>query len=173
MIYIYIYKPICDQVCQKGSYTHSFKTCFLSPAVSYINAPTVHVLKVEQSAFTQTFFFYLYGVHKCLGGLQMVLSSLGKQTANCQSPHDWLMSLDMDLAALCDMWRWKWHQWKSFPYFSEYVDFACHFVATRQPFTLPSYRSVSGIGYASKNYLKWRENQLALQCTVDKMNYFE
>ena len=25
--------------------------------------------------------------------------------ADCESPHDWLMSLAMDLAALCDMWR--------------------------------------------------------------------
>ena len=31
----------------------------------------------------------------------MVPSSLGKQTANCESPHGWLMSLAMDLAALC------------------------------------------------------------------------
>ena len=30
------------------------------------------------------------------------------------SQHDWLMSLAMDVA---DMWRWKWHQWKSFSCF--------------------------------------------------------
>ena len=34
-----------------------------------------------------------------------------QQTAGCNSPHNWLMSLAMDLTALCDMWRWKWHQW--------------------------------------------------------------
>ena len=39
--------------------------------------------------------------------------------------------------------------------------------------TLPPYRNVSGIGYASKNYLKWQENQLAIQCAVDTMDYFE
>ena len=27
------------------------------------------------------------------------------QTAGCNSPHDWLMSLAMDLTVLCDMWR--------------------------------------------------------------------
>ena len=27
---------------------------------------------------------------------------LDKQTASCNAPHDWLMSLAMDLAALCD-----------------------------------------------------------------------
>ena len=63
------------------------------------------LLKVEQSAFIQAFFSSLSGVHECSGSLQMAPSSLGKQTAGCESPHDWLMSLAMDLAALCDMWR--------------------------------------------------------------------
>ena len=31
--------------------------------------------------------------------------SLVKQTADCDSPYDWLMSLATDLTALCDMWR--------------------------------------------------------------------
>ena len=35
----------------------------------------------------------------------MATSSLEKQTADCDSPHNWLVSLAMDLAALCDMWR--------------------------------------------------------------------
>ena len=43
---------------------------------------------------------------------------LGKQTAGCNSPHDcWLMSLAMDLIPLCDMWRWKWHQWMPLGWF--------------------------------------------------------
>ena len=37
--------------------------------------------------------------------------------------------------------------------------------------TLPSIGvHVSSIGYAGKNHLKWRENQLATQCTVAKYN---
>ena len=32
-------------------------------------------------------------------------SRLDNQTASSSSPHDWLMSLAMDLAALCDMSR--------------------------------------------------------------------
>ena len=32
----------------------------------------------------------------------MAPSPLDKQTARCNSSHDWLMSLAMDLAALCD-----------------------------------------------------------------------
>ena len=63
------------------------------------------LLKVEKSAFTQAFFSSLFGIHECSGSLKIARSSFGKQTAGCESPHDWLMSLAMDLAALCDMWR--------------------------------------------------------------------
>ena len=37
--------------------------------------------------------------------LQMAPYPFHKQTASYNSPHDWLMSLTMDLAALSDMWR--------------------------------------------------------------------
>ena len=57
--------------------------------------------------------------------------------------------------------------------FSEDVAFARHFMAPHLHRTLPPFRSASGIGYTSKNYLKWRAIQLAIQCTVDTMNYFE
>ena len=61
------------------------------------------MLKVEQSAFTRASLPSLSDIHECLADLhQMATSSLGKQIAICDSPHDWLMSLDMDLAALCD-----------------------------------------------------------------------
>ena len=91
------------------------------------------LLKLEQSAFIQASFSSLFDIHKCLCDLQMAPSSLGKQTADCESPHDWLMSLPMDLAV-----------------FSRDVAFACHFVAPRPPPTLPPYRSASGIDYAKK-----------------------
>ena len=39
------------------------------------------------------------------------------QTA-CNSPHDWMLSFTMDLAALCDMCSWKWHQQMLFDCFS-------------------------------------------------------
>ena len=86
---------------------HSFKTHFSSPSVCYINEPIAYsmcllLLKIEQSAFTQA----LSGVHECPGSLQWPhLNSLSKQTASYESPHSWLMSLAMDLAVLCDMWR--------------------------------------------------------------------
>ena len=65
------------------------------------------------------------------------------------------MSLAMDLAALCDMWRWKWHtNGCHLAVFIVNVAFARHFITTHP---LPPYRSASGIDYASKNYLKWQE----------------
>ena len=36
---------------------------------------------------------------------KMAAYPLDKQTVGCNLPHDWLMSLAMDLTALCDMWR--------------------------------------------------------------------
>ena len=128
---------ICDWICQNGSYTctvsrHTFHHHF----DNYLNGPThtcLIMLKVDQSAFTQASFSSLLNVHEYSGGLQMALSSLDKETAGCNSPHDWLMSLTMDLAALCDMWRWKWHQWMPFTVFSEDIAFAHHFVAPRLP----------------------------------------
>ena len=44
----YVYDHICDQICQKGSYTHSFKIHFSSPSVSYISAPTPHVFNTAE-----------------------------------------------------------------------------------------------------------------------------
>ena len=88
-------------------YTHreSFKTHFSSPFDNYTNGLTAHVFNTAESAFTQTSFSSLFDIHECSGGLQMAPSSLDKKTAGCNSPHDWLMSLAIDLATLCDMWR--------------------------------------------------------------------
>ena len=53
--------------------------------------------------------------------------------------------------------------------FSQNVAFTSHFMATRLLPTLPPYRSASGgIGYVSKNYLKWQAIQLAIHSIVDK-----
>ena len=63
------------------------------------------MLKVTWAAFAVACFWGLSDIHECLGLLQMASHPLDKQTAGCNSPHDWLMSLAMDLAALCDTWR--------------------------------------------------------------------
>ena len=63
------------------------------------------MLKVAWATFAVACFLGLSDIHECSGGLQMAAFPFDKQTAGCNSPHNWLMHLSMDLAALCDMWR--------------------------------------------------------------------
>ena len=112
------------------------------------------LLKAEQSAFTQASLSSLSDVHECSGGLQMAPSSLDKQTANCDSPSDWLMSLSMNLVALYDMWRWKWHQWKSFGCFQWRRSLCPPLCGYLPTLTLPPCKGVSGIGYTGKELSK-------------------
>ena len=63
------------------------------------------MLKVAQAAFAVACFSGLSDVHECTGRLQMASYPLDKQTATCNSPHNLLMSLAMDVTALCDMWK--------------------------------------------------------------------
>ena len=58
----------------------------------------------------------------------------------------------MDLAALCGT------NGHHLAVFSVDAAFSCQFVAIRLPLTLPSYRGVSGIGYASKKLSKMAGN---------------
>ena len=60
-----------------------------------------------------------------------------------------------------------------FPYFSEDIAFARHFVATRPPPPSHPVGVLVVLATPVKSYLKWREIQLAIQCTGDTMNYFE
>ena len=66
------------------------------------------MLKVTQAAFAVACFWVLSDVHECWGDLLMAPSPVDKQPAGYKSPHDWLLSLAMDLATLCGMWRCKW-----------------------------------------------------------------
>ena len=99
----------CDQICQKGSYTYTVSRHTFHHHLIATSMDQQHIylmpLKVEQSAFTQASFSSLSDVHKCSSGLRMASFSLDKQTANCDSPHNWLMSLAMDLIVLCDLWK--------------------------------------------------------------------
>ena len=65
------------------------------------------MLKVTRAAFAVACFWSLSDVHECSGHLQMATFPLDKYTADCISPHNRLVSLAMDLAALCDMWKVK------------------------------------------------------------------
>ena len=66
------------------------------------------MVNVAQATFAVACFCGLSDIQECLGGLKMTPSPLDKQTASCISPHNRLMSLAMDLAAMRDMWRLKW-----------------------------------------------------------------
>ena len=63
----------------------------------------------------------------------MAAYPLDKQTAGCNSPHDWLMSLAMDLTALCDMWSENDTNGCHLAGFSQDVAFARRFVASHPP----------------------------------------
>ena len=62
------------------------------------------MLKVAQAAFVCDLFLRLVRHPRVLGLLQMTLYLLDKQTASCNSLHDWLMSLAINLVVLSDMW---------------------------------------------------------------------
>ena len=123
------------------------------------------MVKVAQAAFAMAYFWGLSDAHECSGCPQMAPYPIDKQTADHNSPHDWLMSLAMDLAALCDMWRWKSHQWMPFVCFSEDIAFAHHFMATHPP---PSSHPVGILVVSVKNYRKWWAYQLAIHSIVDE-----
>ena len=96
------------------------------------------MLKVALAAFAVVCLWGLSDVHECSGRLQMAVYPLGKQTASCNSPHDWLMSLAMDLAACVICGGENGTNGCHLAGFSEDVSFARHFVATRPP---PPYHS--------------------------------
>ena len=160
-------------------YTNSFKTHFSSPSVSCINAPTGHVFTTAES-WTVCFHSGLL--------LKACLASTSAWVV-FKWPHLTLASRQpAENHHMTGWWVWPWIQLlcvtcggengtngSHFPVLSEDVALACHFMATHlpPPPLLPC-RSATDIGYPSKkNYLKWREIQLAIQCTVDTMNYFE
>ena len=62
---------ICDQICQKGSYTRTVSG-LTRPFDRYNNRPIVHactIAKTQRSAFTEASFTGLSGVQWCSGGL--------------------------------------------------------------------------------------------------------
>ena len=75
----------------------------------------------------------------------MAPSPVDKQPAGYKSTHDWLVSLAMDLATLCDIWSANDTSGCHLAVFSEDLAVARHFMATRPPS-----RNASGIDYPSK-----------------------
>ena len=81
----------------------------------------------------------------------MAAYSLDRQTAGCNSPHDWLMSLAMHLTALICVICGGENDTNGchLAGFGEDVAFASNLVATHPPC-----RSATGIGYTSKKLYK-------------------
>ena len=55
-------------------------------------------------------------VHECSGRLKMApyIPSISRQMAGIHHTNGWwVWPWIYNLAALCDMWKWKWHQWMS------------------------------------------------------------
>ena len=59
------------------------------------------MLKVAQVEIALACFWGFMFILECLGCLQMAPYLLDKQTDGCDSSHNWLMSLVIDLASLC------------------------------------------------------------------------
>ena len=85
----------------------------------------------------------------------MAAYPLDKQTDGCNSPLDWLVSLIMDLAALCDCGGENGTNGCHLGGFSVDVAFACHFVATRLPPPSHPIGVLLVLATPVKNYLKW------------------
>ena len=74
---------------------------------------SIHLLTIQAgvddescpACFCCGLFLKLVRHPQLLGTPQMAVYPFGKQIAGCNSPHDWLMGLAMDLTTLCDMWR--------------------------------------------------------------------
>ena len=129
----------------------------------------LRLLKVEQSAFTRAFFLSMSDIHKYstwslnspifswqTDSRLWIITQLVNEFGHKFCHFVWYVEVKMASVEV------KW-------LFSEDIAFACYFVAPHLP---PPYRSASGIGYASKNYLKWWEIQLAIQCRTDTVNSY-
>ena len=142
---------LCDWIWEKPPFTHT------TARHTFHHQMIVHTLTNNSTrescpgCFCCSLFLWLVRLPQCSGCPQMTPYLLDNHTASCNSPHNWLMSLIMDLATLCDMWRWNGTNGYHLAAFIIDVTFAHHFVANHPSSTLPFYRSASGIGYTCKN----------------------
>ena len=81
---------------------------------------------------------------------------MDKQTANWKSSHDWIVTLDIDLATFCDMWSSKEPQLTS----------------TLPPPSTPIDALVV-LSKPAKIYLKWWAIQLAINSRVGTLKDLE
>ena len=125
-LYLFIWKRklsiicinICDQICQKGSYTCAVSGLTFHGHLTDTTIDQQFMLvplpKLQQSAFTEASFTGLSGIHGCSGGLLMASACPARQTDGRESPQDWLVRLGIDVATFWDVWSWKQPELKLF-----------------------------------------------------------
>ena len=93
---------ICDQICQKGSYTRTVSGLtfhyYLTDTTIDQQFMLVPLPNLQRSAFTEASFTGLSGVHGCSGGLLMARTCPVRQTDGRESLQDWLVRLGIDVA---------------------------------------------------------------------------
>ena len=144
---------ICGQICQKGSYTRSFRSHFLWSFDRYSKRPTVHVCIIAK-ALTVCFYWCL--IHRPVWHLRMLRWSVNgsncpaRQTAGRESLQDCLVRLGIDVATFWDMWSWKQPELKPFGHKKVFVSEvpATSWLPTTS--TLHPYRNACGIDYLMK-----------------------
>ena len=157
---------ICDQIWQKPVPTHTIERhTFSLPLNSYINKLTILVCAMSNGSlgcFSVACFLSLSDAHECLGGLQMALVCLEKQSSGWKSLHNWFMRLAIDLATFCDNYGLNWDHLA-----------VCSVVWIENSTTLwfpttPYPYSFMITCVIVENYLKWWVIQLAVHCRVRK-----
>ena len=116
--------------------------------------PTVHL-----SAFAVAAFWGVSDVYKCPQCLQLALVAVNEKPPGCNSPHDCLVMLSIDLATFCAIYSTIMPIWKC-----EYL--MCVYPATAVAPPRPT-TPIKSLVVLLKNYLKWRAIQLASHSTVD------
>ena len=98
----------------------------------------------------------------------MAPSPVDKQPATKKTPHDWLVSLAMDLATVLCVICGGANDTSGchLAVFSKDVAFACHFVAARPPPPSHPVGVLVVLTTPVKNDLKWRAIQLGIHSTV-------
>ena len=144
-IYIYIIIAMWSDLRKADFHAHNSKTHFSPSNNSSLTIQASTDAESCLGCFCRDLFLRLVRCPQVVGLPSNGCMSLGKLTAGCNSPYNWLMNLAMDLAALYDMymWRWKWHQWMPFRWFWWRRSLCRHFLATCLP--TPSYLAIHQI----------------------------
>ena len=132
------------------SLSHKLYTILLAVQIkSYIGA------KIYPGCICYSLFLRLVRLLRVVAVIlsSMTSSSLDKVTAAYKSPHNWLVKLT-DLAALCDMWSWKWYQSMPFGHFQFLKSHFLPFCGSHYP-TLHPYKRDFGINYVFEKLYIW------------------